>query len=245
MPTDLLTPRQAAFVREYLVDLNATAAARRAGYSEATANREGARLLSNAVIADAIQAEKAARAERLEITADAVLRQFWTLANADPNELTEYRRTCCRYCHGDGFEYQETEREQEMRRAAALEAFGKRKNGKPTDVFTFDEYGGTGYDGRRDPVEDCPKCVGLGVETVVVADTRKLSPAARRLFAGVRRTKDGVEVKMHDQLAALNAVARHLGMFDEKREAQADPAAMALAIREAIRASDRAEGLAP
>lgn len=243
MASDTLTPRRAAFVREYLVDLNATAAAQRAGYSKATANREGTRLLSNAVVSAAIRAAKAARAERLEITTDAVLRQFWTLANADPTELTEYRRTCCRYCYGEAHEWQETEIEQEKRRAAALEAFGKRKNGKPTDVFAFDELGGTGYNGRREPLEDCPKCDGLGVERLVIADTRKLSPAARRLFAGVKQTKDGLEVKMHDQLAALNSVARHLGMFDEKREAATDPAAMALAIREAIRASDRAEGL--
>ncbi len=39
-----LTPRQARFVKEYLVDLNGTQAARRAGYSSRTANEQAARL---------------------------------------------------------------------------------------------------------------------------------------------------------------------------------------------------------
>jgi phage terminase small subunit len=38
------------------------------------------------------------------------------------------------------------------------------------------------------------------------------------LYAGVRVGKDGLEVKMHDQLRALDAVARHIGMFPSKVE---------------------------
>src|SRR5690606_24873160 len=45
-----LTPKQAAFAREYLVDLNATQAAIRAGYSEKTAYSQGQRLLKNAEV---------------------------------------------------------------------------------------------------------------------------------------------------------------------------------------------------
>lgn len=69
-----LTPRQAAFIREYLIDLNATQAAIRAGYSEKTAYSQGQRLLKNAEIQEAVQEAQAERAERLEVTSDDVLK---------------------------------------------------------------------------------------------------------------------------------------------------------------------------
>ena len=68
-----LTPKQEAFVAEYLVDLNATAAAERAGFSEKTAYSQGQRLLKNVEVADAIQKALAERSERTEITQDYVL----------------------------------------------------------------------------------------------------------------------------------------------------------------------------
>ena len=68
-----LNDRQRRFVEEYLIDLNATQAAIRAGYSERTARQQGARLLSNAVIQAAIEAAQQARSERTELTQDWVL----------------------------------------------------------------------------------------------------------------------------------------------------------------------------
>lgn len=68
-----LTPRQERFVAEYLIDLNATQAAIRAGYSARTANRMGAENLSKPGIAAAIAAAQAERAERTELTQDWVL----------------------------------------------------------------------------------------------------------------------------------------------------------------------------
>lgn len=75
-----LTARQEAFVREYLVDLNATQAAIRAGYSARTARSQGQRMLTNVDIVQAVAAEQSARAERVEITADDVLRGLHTEA---------------------------------------------------------------------------------------------------------------------------------------------------------------------
>lgn len=69
-----LTDKQAAFVREYLVDLNATQAAIRAGYSERTANAQAGRLLANVGIREAIETAQAKRARRVEIKAEDVLR---------------------------------------------------------------------------------------------------------------------------------------------------------------------------
>ena len=69
-----LTDRQKEFVRQYLVDLNATKAAIRAGYSERTAYSVGQRLLKNVEIQRAMAAAQAKRARRVEIKAEDVLR---------------------------------------------------------------------------------------------------------------------------------------------------------------------------
>lgn len=82
MPSDGLNPKQRAFVGEYLIDLNATQAAIRAGYSARTARQQGARLLSDAVIAQALTEAQAARSERTEITADRVLKEIAAIAFA-------------------------------------------------------------------------------------------------------------------------------------------------------------------
>ncbi len=75
-----LTAKQAAFVREYLVDLNASAAARRAGYSLKTADRMGHENLKKPEIAAAVQAAMDERAKRTNITADRVLHELSLLA---------------------------------------------------------------------------------------------------------------------------------------------------------------------
>lgn len=76
MADKTLTPRQERFVQEYLVDLNATQAAIRAGYSPKAANREGCRLLTNVDIQSAITVAKQARAARAELSQDWVLRRL-------------------------------------------------------------------------------------------------------------------------------------------------------------------------
>lgn len=71
-----LTAKQTAFVREYLVDLNASAAARRAGYSPRTADRMGHENLKKPEIAASVQAAMDERAKRLEVTADRVVQEL-------------------------------------------------------------------------------------------------------------------------------------------------------------------------
>ena len=75
MSTKKLTPKQNRFVDEYLIDLNATQAAIRAGYSAKTAHSCGPRLLANAGVAAAIALAKQARAEATKIDSEWVLRQ--------------------------------------------------------------------------------------------------------------------------------------------------------------------------
>lgn len=82
-----LTPKQKRFVDEYLIDLNATQAAIRAGYSPKTANEQGARLLANVSIAQTLQKAMQDREQRTEITQDRVLQEYARLAFYDPRKL--------------------------------------------------------------------------------------------------------------------------------------------------------------
>lgn len=75
-----LTPKQARFVEEYLLDLNAAAAARRAGYSEKNADSIAAQLLSKAKVFEAVQNAVAARSAKAEITAEYVLENLKRLS---------------------------------------------------------------------------------------------------------------------------------------------------------------------
>ena len=68
-----VTPRSSDFVDEYLVDLNATQAAIRAGYSEKTAYSIGQRLLKNVEVQKMIANRMEERSKRTEITQDRVL----------------------------------------------------------------------------------------------------------------------------------------------------------------------------
>lgn len=96
--TSKLTPRQERFVQEYLIDLNATQAAIRAGYSAKTANRAGPRLLSNVVVSELVRKTMGERAEKLEITAASVTARLLTIArkaedNAMPSGLSVARQS--------------------------------------------------------------------------------------------------------------------------------------------------------
>lgn len=86
-----LTPKQAAFVREYLIDLNATQAAIRSGYSKKTAEKIGSENLKKPEIATQLQKAMEKRGARTGVTADKVLLEIERLAMYDPKDLTEVR----------------------------------------------------------------------------------------------------------------------------------------------------------
>lgn len=78
-----LTPKQERFVAEYLIDLNATQAAIRAGYSAKTAKQAGSENLSKPDVAEAVQAAMKKREQRTEITQDRVLKELAKLGFAN------------------------------------------------------------------------------------------------------------------------------------------------------------------
>lgn len=84
-----LTPKQQMFCHEYLIDLNATQAAIRAGYSKNGAKVTAFKLLAMDHITEEINKLKNKRVERVEITADQVLQELATLAFADITNIAD------------------------------------------------------------------------------------------------------------------------------------------------------------
>ena len=68
-----LSPRRALFAREYIVDLNATQAAKRAGYSDKSARTDGPRMLHNAVVQAEIHKLVKTQHAQVDLTAEKVI----------------------------------------------------------------------------------------------------------------------------------------------------------------------------
>lgn len=161
-------------------------------------------LMRDNEVATWIRERRAAAIQAVEIEQADVLALWWRIANADANELMQHRRTCCRYCHGDGHKYQWKSADEFAHEFAA--AIDREQKILP------DCAGGFEFDERLEPHPECPECGGDGVASVWFADTRNLAGSARLLFAGVRRGKNGVEILTRSQDDALKNVAAYLGM---------------------------------
>jgi phage terminase small subunit len=148
-----LTPKQERFVAEYLIDLNATQAAIRAGYSEATAQEQGSRLLSNRMVAAAVAGKAEVIAAKLDITAERVLQ------------------------------------------AIAAVAFGDIRG-------MFDDYGALLRPGDWD---DATAAAVDGIDIVTVAK-------------GEGAVEHVAKIKRMDRLKALDMLARHLALYNDKIE---------------------------
>lgn len=85
--TGELSPKQRQFCAEYLIDLNATQAAIRAGYSAKTASSIGQENLTKPEIQEEVQRLVAERAERTGVTADKVIAELAAMAFYDPGEI--------------------------------------------------------------------------------------------------------------------------------------------------------------
>lgn len=85
-----LTAKQERFCEEYLIDLNATQAAIRAGYSPKTANEQGSQTLAILSIQERIATLMSERSNRTQITADKVLTELWSIANEDIKNFLKF-----------------------------------------------------------------------------------------------------------------------------------------------------------
>ncbi len=200
---DGLSDQVRLFIVEYLKDSNATQAAARAGYSDPNYGRQ---LIAKPNVAKAIAEQQKKSLARTIGTADEILSQMWQLATFDANELSQYRRGCCRHCWGIDYNYQWTE--YEYRQA---EDKAERQGKAPPD-----DSGGLDYNRTIDPNPDCPVCSGEGVGRVYMQDTRKLSPIARLAYSGIKVTKGGIEVVSISREKMFEAIIKRMGLSDSE-----------------------------
>lgn len=160
---DGLNEKQLKFCNEYLVDLNATQAAIRAGYSEKTAYSQGQRLLKHVEVQKIVQKLKQERSKRLEITQDRVLEELASIAFAN---MADYARI--------------------------VEEEGQDLLGNPVTYKKVD-----------------------------FALTEDLSQDQTKAIASIKEGRNGIELKMHDKLRALEKLGEHLGMWRERTETDA------------------------
>lgn len=135
-----MTDKQKRFVEEYLIDLNATQAAIRAGYSPKTANEQGNRLLTNVSVQTELNKQMAKRSKRTGVTQDRVVRELAKIAFLDMtqvvdsygrirNDATPEDRACIesiKYKSSSGDQGESVEREVKVAsKLKALELLGK------------------------------------------------------------------------------------------------------------------------
>lgn len=186
-----------------------TDAAIRAGYAPRSAAVTASRLMDDPRVSALIVKKRDDILERLDINAEDVLRDLTHVIRADARELVEWHVHCCRYCWGDGFQYQRTPQEYRD----ALKAYRETDEGKADALaMKFDHCGGVGYNRKREPNPDCPECFGDGEGRQVMKDTRKLNAAAASLYAGVETTKNGLKMNLRDKDRARDLAARALGV---------------------------------
>lgn len=191
-------------------------------WKDETVWKKASELAANGKVQGRVKDLQAKACKESEITVEKVLQRYWDMATADANDIMQYRRECCRYCYGEGHEYQwkdaneffeaEASRQKEIDDAEEANRHKRGKSKHQRVPPPLENLGGYGFNPLLSPHAKCPKCNGEGSERVFFNDTRHLKGGARLLYAGVKKTKDGVEIITHDQKAALDRVASFLNM---------------------------------
>lgn len=217
---DGLTPKEIAFVEAYMTCWNGTKAWLEV-YGTAnikSAQSQSSYCINKPMVKKYLAIRMAAAFQRTEEAQDKLIQSYQYMAYGDANELVEFRRTCCRYCYGEGFRYQRTQGEMDSEREAWEEKLYKAaEDGKPTPA-DFDEKGGVGFKRNADPNPECPECQGEGVGDVFFKDTRNLSPAALAMYTGAKVGKEGIEIKMTSREKASDMLAKILKLAEDKTE---------------------------
>lgn len=196
-----LTTYEWLFVGEYLADGDATAACKRAGYEGKYARAEGAKLMKLDHIVYQIAKVLNPNKTKPGLTTQDVVADITNVLRADPRDLVEHWQGACRYCYSYDHRYHRT-----------LNEYRRDEETAAMKEQAFDAQGGTGFNPRREPNNDCPECFGEGEPYERIKDTRELTPEQAALYAGVERTKYGIKVLMRSKDAARAAAALYLGM---------------------------------
>lgn len=155
-----------------------------------------------------------AKGTRLDI--DDFRAELARVAMADARDLCGYFVGACRYCYGSNHRYQRTPAEFQRDMEHHVKLQEKIMNPDPMGL-RFDMQGGIGYNPTKHPVDDCPECFGWGEGHEVFNDTRYLPPGAARLFDGVKRTKDGLEIRTRSRDKIIGYVGQELGALTPQR----------------------------
>jgi phage terminase small subunit len=218
-----LTPKQAKFARSFFETGKASESYRASYDAEGMADSSVATASSDLLKHPEVMAYLADMASSAEwaamLSVSWVLKQYMQIATADVNELVESRRTCCRHCYGIGHAYQWKDIDEwalalakTMETNAARELTNSRATKPlPPEPLPSDA-GGFGYWATKEPVETCTECFGVGHTEMYIHDTRKLKGAAKLLYAGLKPTASGVQVLTRNQDAALDYLAKYLGI---------------------------------
>jgi phage terminase small subunit len=170
-----LTAKQQRFCDEYLIDLNATQAAIRAGYSDKRASEQAYQLLQKTTVKAYIQERMEDRTKRTEITQDMVLRELAIIAFSNAANYASI-----------------------VEKDAMVEVDGATvplhdSDGNPVKYRT--------------------------VEPVLTAD---LTEEQKKALSVIKKGRDGFEIKPYDKVRALELLGKHLGMWTDKMELDAD-----------------------
>lgn len=170
-----LTAKQQQFCDEYLIDLNATQAAIRAGYSDKRASEQAYQLLQKTTVKAYIQERMEDRTKRTEITQDMVLQELALIAFSKASDYASI-----------------------IEKDAMVEVEG---NMIPV------------LDAEGKPVK---------YRTVEPVLTEELTEDQKKALAVIKKGRDGFEIKPYDKVKALELLGKHLGMWTEKVEVDAD-----------------------
>lgn len=250
-----MTHKQELFVEYLLADpeLNQTNAYQKAFVCTRPRATAGAsELMTDPRIAALINERKAQRLKEAGLSQGEILAELVNVVTGDPRELMEFRRGACRHCWGAGFLYHRTPAEYSRdveqylaEQQAIARKDGRNVDGSDPDVtgVRFKVQGGIGYNRTKAANPECPECFGEGEGYSYPKDSRGLSPAAARLFAGVKQTKDGLEIKTRNVDKNVELLMRHAGMLADKDKDKGGSAdEKAAAVRALVAALDATEG---
>jgi len=205
------------FCQEMVKGTNAAEAYRKVfdteGFSTNKITSYASRLKKDPKITARIVEMRNAAARAAIMTGAKVIEEWAAIALADHNELTQYQRNNCRHCNGHDHGYQWTDQDEWAQVVASVMEFNGAKGNEQRQKPLPDFGGGFNFAFNALPHPDCPKCRGEGVERVYIPDSRFLGPDAKRLFAGVKQTQHGIEIKTRDQDAALLNLAKYFKLL--------------------------------
>lgn len=218
-----LSAREKIFIGEYLIDFNATRAAKAAGYDEKSAVHMGSRLLGKVYIRDALTRKIKERTDKLDMKGEDVLRAWIEIVNFDVNDLQQIRTIPCPFCHSTNglpqISGEDKEREFKRFRGAVLSGIANGKLKEDDTVPVFPGYGDVEtLDESKSPNPECKHCGGFGRQKIVYHDTTKLSPLAKKMFGGFEVVKGDIKLIVANKEKALENLAKAFGLFREREE---------------------------